>query len=287
MINWIWPKYLIEKSLSCSPVAIRTTLKCLFFTLSCLSHLQLDHSSILWAASTIVQFVQCGAFDMQHACTYGCRKYWTSWKCDKYCTRYLHARNMTNIRQTFAPVSRTVCCWRTQPRIGRLTKLKKKETVIKKNITLPGLTYRPAQIIHRYHVSLLPWPQDFHQTWPFPISAEYFIKISDTDMRLTFKFKGNSLFFSLTCVQEPWWSIFIHVASGRALNIRSFHPGAAIPLPHYNLIKRGRERGREVSMRKLQETLGRRPRWDATRHHILFLGNHQRPSFYATWVVQV
>ena len=59
-------------------------------------------------------------------------------------------------------------------------------------------------------------------------------------------------------------------------------------LPHYNLIKQdGGPSGREVSMRKLQETLGRRPRSDASRHHILFFGNHQRPCFYAIWEVQV
>ena len=93
------------------------------WTFPCLSDWTVDRCSILRAASGTVQFVQCEAFDMEHACTYDCRKYWTSWKCDKYCTIATlksHAGNMTNIRQTFAPVSRTADCWRTQPRIGGL-----------------------------------------------------------------------------------------------------------------------------------------------------------------------
>ena len=77
----------------------------------------------------IVQFVQSEGLDMKRACTYGCRKYWTSWKCDKYCTcscSYSPAVNMTNIGQTFAPVSRTACsCWRTQPRIVKRTNIQK------------------------------------------------------------------------------------------------------------------------------------------------------------------
>ena len=97
---------------------------------------------------------------MKRACTYGCRKYWTSWKCDKYCTCsccYSPAGNMTNIGQTFAPVSRTACsCWRTQPRIIKrknIQKLKQSKHCYKRRFPLL-CTCRLAEIsisIQRYY----------------------------------------------------------------------------------------------------------------------------------------
>ena len=92
-------------------------------------------------------------------------------------------------------------------------------------------------------------------------------------------------FFIIVC-KGSQWSIFIHAATGHALNMRSFHPVQLVLSP-ITISSRRRMAVEEVSMRKLQETLGTTSLQCIHASHLAlyFFGNRKRPWFCAIWVV--
>ena len=93
------------------------------------------------------------------------------------------------------------------------------------------------------------------------------------------------VFFTIVC-KGSRWSIFIHAATGHALNMRSFHPLQLVLSP-ITISSRRRTAVEEVSMRKLQETSGTTSLQCIHASHLAlyFFGNRERPWFCAIWVV--
>ena len=244
---------------------------------------------------------------MKRACTYGCRKYWTSWKYDKYCTCSsccccCCCCSPASGRVTHASVIRQ--CVSSRNRVFWELGLKQIRPNYKRK--LPGLqTCGLAKIksIQRYHCHytflLTPGvsPNSYlkvakyqahdmssHRLYigHFNISLQY---LKSTSTETAWEASYTFFFFFFICVQAHALMINLYSCCIRPCPQYKLLP----PLCSYSsspitISSSGTGGlGREVSMRKLQETLGRRPRSDASRRHILFFANNQRPCFYASW----
>ena len=110
-------------------------------------------------------------------------------------------------------------------------------------------------------------------------------QIDGDDICLCNNFLYHSCFCIIVC-KGSRWSIFIHAATGHALNMRSFHPVQLVLSP-ITISSRRRMAVEEVSMRKLQETLGTTSLQCIHASHLAlyFFGNRERPWFCAIWVV--